>query len=262
MSYTPGKIVWWELNTRTPAEHAAFYTELVGWGKVEWPMPEGKGTYTMFGMDPETATVAGMADMNANPMIPAEVPPHWAPYVSVEDVDATAEAIKAHGGQIVAGPFDIPGNLRMAVALDPHGGVVNIMKSESGDGDDGLTSPGQWHWAEYYSADVDATLAFYKGVFGYTTDGMPMPDGSTYHLLKDAAGTMRGGVMARPMETIPPMWLSYLHVADVDATHAAAIKGGATEFMAPMTMPGTGRFSQFQDPNGAVIGLVTPDRAE
>jgi predicted enzyme related to lactoylglutathione lyase len=27
-----------------------------------------------------------------------------------------------------------------------------------------------------------------------------------------------------------------------------------------MTAPGIGRFAQFVDPNGAVIGLITPDR--
>jgi len=254
MSYTPGKVVWWELVTRTPAEHAAFYTELIGWKSTEMPMPEG--TYTMFGVEPETAAVAGMAAMPA--AVPAEVPSHWAPYISVDDVDATAEAVKAHGGQVVAGPMDIPGSLRFAACLDARGATVNVMKSVRGDGDDGPTKHGDWHWAEYYSPDVDATLAFYKGVFGYTTETMDMPTGA-YHVLKDASGVQRGGVMARPVDHIPPMWLNYLHTDDVDAIHAAALAGGATELMAPMAVPGVGKFSQVVDPNGAAVGFITPD---
>ncbi len=257
MSYTPGKIVWWELLTRSPAEHAAFYTELVGWKKVEWPMPQG-GTYTMFGHDPETAAVAGMADMPAE--VPAEVPAHWAPYVSVDDVDATCEAVKANGGQVMAGPFDIPDTLRMAVCLDSAGGVCNVMKSMKGDPEDAPSESGQWHWAEYYSPDLAETERFYTTVLGWTTETMPMPDGSTYTIFKDAGGAQRGGAMKRPMDQIPPMWLNYLHVDDCEATLKSAVEGGSESIMGPMTMPGVGTFAQFKDPSGAVIGIITPER--
>ena len=253
MEYSPGKIVWWELNTRTPA---AFYTELVGWKKVEWPMPGGGGTYTMFGMNPETAAVVGMAEMQ--PMVPKEVPAHWAPYVSVDDVDATAKAFTENGGKVLAGPFDIPDQLRMAVCQDAAGGICNIMRSFKGDGPDLPSTHGCWHWAEYYSPNIDATLKFYSAVFGWTAEEMPVPNGKYYIFKKN--GVQRAGAMPRPAEHIPPMWLAYLHVDDVDATWKNATGGGAHQILAPMTAPGIGRFAQFVDPNGAVIGLIKPDR--
>jgi predicted enzyme related to lactoylglutathione lyase len=59
-------------------------------------------------------------------MMPAEVPPHWAVYFTVEGTDATADKVKELGGQVLMGPMDIePG--RFAVVSDPQGAVFNII---------------------------------------------------------------------------------------------------------------------------------------
>lgn len=259
MSYTPGKIVWWELSTHNANEAAAFYTELIGWKKVEWPMPDGRN-YVMFGMDPEKS-VAGMSALGDEM---AQVPNHWQPFVSVDDVDATAEAIKANGGEVVAGPMDIPNTLRMAVCKDPHGAMISVMKSVEGDAEETKSSHGKWHWAELYSPNVPESLAFYTAVFGYTVDEMDMgPGKGTYYMLqKEGRMFPVGGVMARPKEEIPPMWANYLDVDDTDAVFAAAVKGGATPIVEPVTMPGIGRFAQIMDPNNTFVGFITPDRSE
>ena len=60
-------------------------------------------------------------------MIPAEVPPFWSVYFTVNDTDATIEQVKALGGQLMTGPMDIePG--RFAVLADPQGAMFNVIK--------------------------------------------------------------------------------------------------------------------------------------
>ncbi|MDA8202518.1 MAG: hypothetical protein M0Z49_07135 [Chloroflexi bacterium] len=54
---------------------------------------------------------------------------------------------------------------------------------------------------------------------------------------------------------VPSYWMAYFQVADVDASHAAALDAGAHEMLAPMDFPG-GRFAIVSDPQGATFGLL------
>jgi predicted enzyme related to lactoylglutathione lyase len=55
---------------------------------------------------------------------------------------------------------------------------------------------------------------------------------------------------------VPPNWLSYLSVADCDASVSRASEMGAKVLMAPQDIPRTGRFSVLQDPTGAVVAFI------
>ena len=54
------------------------------------------------------------------------------------------------------------------------------------------------------------------------------------------------------------MWLGYVHVADVDATVAAAQRDGATLCVPPTAIPNVGRFAMILDPQGAPVYVMTP----
>jgi len=54
---------------------------------------------------------------------------------------------------------------------------------------------------------------------------------------------------------IPPHWLSYVAVANVDDTTAKAKATGATVMKEPFDVPGAGRMSVIQDPTGAVFAI-------
>ena len=60
--------------------------------------------------------------------LPGGVPPHWLPYVSVVDADATIARAKKAGATIQFGPEDIPGVGRFGVVQDPTGAVLAAMK--------------------------------------------------------------------------------------------------------------------------------------
>ena len=48
------------------------------------------------------------------------VPPHWNSYVTVENVDASAQKAKELGGQLMTEPFDVFDAGRMVAVRDPQ----------------------------------------------------------------------------------------------------------------------------------------------
>ena len=59
--------------------------------------------------------------------VPAQVPPHWAAYVTVEDVDATAKKAEQAGATIIVPPTDIPNVGRFCTFQDPQGAVLSVI---------------------------------------------------------------------------------------------------------------------------------------
>jgi predicted enzyme related to lactoylglutathione lyase len=58
---------------------------------------------------------------------PAMVPvPFWLYYFNVGDIDAAAERVKAGGGRILEGPFEVPGGSWIARCTDPQGAMFAL----------------------------------------------------------------------------------------------------------------------------------------
>ncbi len=116
----PGAFSWTELLTNDVDGAKEFYGKVFGWGAETHG--EGPGAYTEWQVSGRS--IGGM--MLKPPMIPAEVPPFWSVYFTVNDTDATIEQVKALGGQLMTGPMDIePG--RFAVVADPAGAAFCVI---------------------------------------------------------------------------------------------------------------------------------------
>jgi predicted enzyme related to lactoylglutathione lyase len=60
-----------------------------------------------------------------------------------------------------------------------------------------------------------------------------------------------------PGEKAPTHWLPYFAVTSVDTTAQTAASLGATTYVPPTDIPGTGRFAVFADPQGATFAIIT-----
>jgi predicted enzyme related to lactoylglutathione lyase len=60
--------------------------------------------------------------------LPVGAPPHWLPYVAVDDVDATIARARKLGARIPVDPEDIPGIGRFGVLEDPTAAVLAVLK--------------------------------------------------------------------------------------------------------------------------------------
>ncbi len=115
---------------------------------------------------------------------------------------------------------------------------------------------GAFSWNELITSDVAGAKAFYSALLGWEMEdcNMNMP----YTLAKIGEQQI-GGIMAIPSDAgqMPPMWGSYVTVDDVDAMVAKVESLGGNIIMQPTDIPDIGRFCVIQDPQGAVLSLIT-----
>jgi predicted enzyme related to lactoylglutathione lyase len=109
-----GAFGWFELMTTDVSAAKKFYSELFDWTTRDMPMENMN--YTVINVDNDD--VAGMMPM---PPDNAEMPPSWGIYITVKDVDQTANKAKDLGGKIMVEPTNIPEVGRFCVIQDPQG---------------------------------------------------------------------------------------------------------------------------------------------
>ncbi len=123
-----------------------------------------------------------------------------------------------------------------------------------------MTEHGSFHWNELNTRDPKGVCAFYGKALGWTFEVMPMPGGPDYYVVKVQDKPVAGifEMKGEQFEGIPAHWFAYIAVDDVDARVASATKLGATIIRAPWSIEGVGRIAIVKDPDGAVVGWMTP----
>src|SRR4029453_4975542 len=84
---------------------------------------------------------------------------------------------------------------------------------------------GTFSWTDLSTPDVEASKAFYGGLFGWEFEDNPIPDSGVYVMAR-----LGGRAVAAMFETSErhPAWASYVTVDDVDAiTRRARARGDA-----------------------------------
>lgn len=117
---------------------------------------------------------------------------------------------------------------------------------------------GKFCWNELMTRDVEGSKNFYSALLGWKPADMPNA-GITYTLWKQGEADA-GGMMEMPKDVpaqVPPHWMAYVAVDDVDATAGKVNDLGGTLLMPPQDIPNVGRFCIMQDPSGATLGLIT-----
>jgi predicted enzyme related to lactoylglutathione lyase len=113
-------------------------------------------------------------------------------------------------------------------------------------------------WVELMTTDENAALAFYSGLFGWTDDAQPIPDGTVYHMqtLEGAAVAGLGAQQEQERQMgVPPHWNVYLAVDDLDEVSGRVEGAGGSLMLPPMDVMEIGRMAYVQDPTGGVVGL-------
>lgn len=248
--YPPGTFSYAELVTTDAAGARAFYTALFGWEVDDVPMEPG-GTYHVFRKGEHVA--GAMHQMGGQQQ---GMPPHWGSYVTVDDVDASANRARELGGTVLMGPFGITDAGRMAVVQDPTGAVFSLWQAGGHVGSQVRDEPGAFCWNELGTGDPARAAEFYTALFGWTTETQDMGGASYTSFLND--GVPAGGMFALTpeMEGMPPSWTVYFAVDDCDASAARAKELGAHVHVEPTDVPGVGRFAMVQDPQGAIFSII------
>lgn len=115
-------------------------------------------------------------------------------------------------------------------------------------------TPGAFSWNELGTPDPKAACKFYGSLFGWTFDTMNMGQGD-YHVIK-VGDVAVGGVMTPPAPG-PASWGAYVTVENCDATVEKAKGLGGTVCAGPFDIPTIGRMAVLQDPQGAVLQVIS-----
>jgi uncharacterized protein len=111
--------------------------------------------------------------------------------------------------------------------------------------------PGVSCFIDTERADVDAAMAFYGGLFGWSYKVVTPPEAPTFALAQldglDVAG------LGAASNGAPPAWNTYVAVEDADAIVAKVEAAGGSTLVAPLDVGEAGRMAVFADPEGAVF---------
>lgn len=249
--YPPGTFSWLELSSTDAEGSLAFYTALFGW---ETETQQGEGwQYTLLRL--RGKDVGGLYPMSAEQRAMG-IPTNWLSYVTVESADAAVARARDLGAQVAMGPMDVMDKGRMAVLTDPQGAAFAVWEPRSHIGSYVVNEPGAPAWNELLTSDTDAAGPFYTGLFGWTTESMDMGGGTIYHVFNNGSRAAGGMVRIPDGAPMPPAWVPYFALADPDATAEEAKRLGAAIFVAPMDIPGVGRFSVMGDPQGGMFCVI------
>jgi len=251
-SHAPGTPSWFELSTTDEKGALDFYGALFGW--VDDPQPMGEETvYHMQKLNGlEAAAIYQQQAEERNQGVPA----HWNTYFTVTNTDEVVAKVEQAKGTVLFGPMDVFTAGRMAMLQDRQGGAFAVWQPQDHIGCRVKGEPGAIAWNELVTTDAKDAVDFYGSLLG--VESAPMEGPMEYTMLKvsgaDVAGVMQ---ITEEMGPVPPNWMVYFTVANVDDTAKKAESLGAVLLVAGMDIPGVGRFATIQDPQGAVFGIFT-----
>lgn len=252
-SHKPGTFCWPELSTTDQKGATAFYRDLLGWTVNDQPMGPGE-VYSMFEM---RGKPVGAAYTMRDEERQAGAPPHWNSYVAVASADAAAAKAQELGGRVLAPAFDVMDVGRMAVVQDPTGAVFSVWEGKRHQGAGIMSEVGALCWTELTTSDPARAEQFYTQLFGWTpkhsAPGAPME-----YTEFSVNGVEAIGMMAKPpgmAAHIPSYWMPYFQVANIEESTAKAKTLGAKVMVGPQAIPGGGRFTIMNDPQGAVVAI-------
>jgi predicted enzyme related to lactoylglutathione lyase len=115
-------------------------------------------------------------------------------------------------------------------------------------------------WIDLATTDLDGAQSFYGKLFGWSFRTESGDWGSyTMCLLRDM--TVAGMFRQDPGEQqqgVPPHWLTYFSVDDVDGIAAKSTAEGGVVVVPPMDVLDSGRMVTVQDPAGAFVSFWEP----
>lgn len=254
-----GSFVWYDLLTPDPKAAVRFYASIAGW-KIQ---PFGDQS----GPDPYSMWVGSQGPLGGVMILPEEAkkmgaPPHWVSHVQVDNVEETLKKVRALGGQIYHDVEQIPTVGRVALIADPQGAPISVFTPLDAMSLHDSTKHGEFSWCELLTTDHRAAIDFYSKIFGWEVTGAHDMGPLGEYMLYGHNGVTLGGMFTKTADMpMPPMWIYYLHVDNMDEAVKTAVAGGAQVLMGPHEVPGGDMITQLLDPQGAMFALHSvPDK--
>jgi predicted enzyme related to lactoylglutathione lyase len=114
-------------------------------------------------------------------------------------------------------------------------------------------------WRDLTVPDAESIRQFYCEVVGWKSAPQDMGGYNDFNIIAPETGETVAGISHARGENarVPPQWLIYIAVADVEQSIARCRELGGRVVDGPRMMAGS-RFCVIQDPAGAVAALMSP----
>jgi len=266
--YIEGVPCWVDTSQPDPDAAVEFYRGLFGWD-FENVMPQGApGSYHIARLRGGDVAAVGPQPDGA----PATAV--WNTYIWVDSADETAAKVRAAGGRILSGPFDVPEAGRTAVCADPEGAVFSLWQAGQHRGARIVNEAGSLNFNGLGTRDVEGARTFYRAVFGWET--LDLGAGQAWRLpgYGDFLERSDPGLRARVAESggpagfedvvatlnpisdvqpdVAPHWRVTFAVDDADAVAAKAAELGGRVLTPPFDAPWV-RMTVIGDAQGATF---------
>ncbi len=247
--YKQGTPCWVDMTSDDLDASKAFYAKVFGWEYTEQSFG-GRAVYTTALKDGKK--VAGLMQQSPE-QIKDGPPPAWNTYVAVDDAEAITGNVNGLGGQVLMPPVELPSMGKMAAIADPNDTILGLWQSDQHIGAERVNEPGSLIWNELVTSSVDAAVAYFEGLFGWTTKEIELPNGP--YTLVEVDGESVGGIVAgQALE--PNHWETYFAVESIQ--DLLALVGEAGAIIDEPTDIGLGLVAPVEDPQGAMFHVMQP----
>ena len=245
-----GAPCWIDLYSSDTDKATDFYGTVFGW-TTESAGPEFGGYFTFL---KEGKHVAGCMHNDGQ----QGYPDAWTVYLMTDDIGRTVEAAAAKGGQVHLEPMDIAQNGRMAMLGDPGQAAIGVWQPGTQSGFELRNEIGTASWFELQTRDYDASVDFYRDVFGWDAHTMSDSPEFRYTTLGEGDDALAGIMDATQFlpEGAPASWSIYFGVEDTDAALEQIAQLGG-KIVRPAEETPYGRLAQAADPTGTLFKLVS-----
>ena len=123
---------------------------------------------------------------------------------------------------------------------------------------DASSEPGSIAWFDLTVPDATSIKDFYAAVVGWQAEPVDMGGYQDFAMTVPGSGAPIAGVChSRGVNAnLPPQWLVYIVVDDLDASVQRCIELGGSVIAGPRGSSADGHYCVIQDPSGAVAALV------
>jgi predicted enzyme related to lactoylglutathione lyase len=246
----PGAPCWTSLRTRGLGVARDFYGPLLEWRFT----PRAGGRRRELIATAQGRPVAGIGLLPEG----ADLPAVWTPFLTADDIDAAALAVRQCGGTMGVGPLDDAEGGRVAFCSDPAGAVFGMRRLPRAYPPPAPGLPGTPAWLELVVAETSSAVRFYQTVFGLGRETAPARDEERVvlrHAGRPVLGIRGAGLSVH--RAGGAHWLTYFATPDVDRAADRAVRLGG-RVVRPPTNGLNGRSVQLTGPDGAPFGLLTP----
>jgi hypothetical protein len=127
-----GSIGWMDLTIADAPRGRDFYRDVVGWSVQDAGMRDMSGEYADYAMQAPGSgkAVAGVCHARGGN---ADLPPVWLIYITVENLEASLEKVRAGGGKVLGGPRSLGKQAVYAIIEDPAGAACALFQALDND---------------------------------------------------------------------------------------------------------------------------------